>query len=213
MVHVASAASATTITFGSGGSPGLDGVGDLGTSVASGVGGGITLTVTASGCITGPCIITSSSAGGGGAGFGFGVNDAGGATDGAGAPELNGPPELLTLLFSSTVTLTGFTLTDVDDGSNNGVIFARDLPTSLVITSIQNLTDGGIPPGSNYDSAGAAYASETLSVSGTRFTVSASTGEFVRLRSVSFLVPEPSTGLLLGLGISLLAGFARWRAP
>jgi len=161
-ISLASAGSATTITFGSAGTAGFDGVGDLGSLVSGPVGGGISPTVVATGCAITPCIITSSSSGGGGAGFGLGLNDAGGAADGSGAPELGGPTELLTLLFSAPVTLTGFTLTDVADASNNGVIFSRSLPAFLSATNIQNLTDGAKPPGSTYDSVAAMYAPEAL---------------------------------------------------
>lgn len=200
-----SSSQAATITFGSGGSTGFNGVGNLGHSISAGVGFGITLTITASGCATGPCIITSSSVGGFAAGFGFGVNSAGGATDGSGAPELNGPPEVLTLRFSSPIVLTGYILEDVDDGSDNGVIFSRTLPTSLTITSIQNLTDGGNPPGSIYDSGESRYTSEMLSVYGTEFTVSASSGEFIRLRALSFVeMPEPGAVWITGIGIAFL---------
>jgi hypothetical protein len=200
-------AQATTIIFGSGGTPGFDGTGDLGPSFFSVIPGGITLTVAASGCGAASCIITSSITGGGSGGFGFGVNVAGGATDGANAPELGGAPEVITLTFSAAVILTGFSLEDVDDSSNNGVVFLRALPSAFTIANIPNLTDGGTPAGSVYNSAASTYASEVFAVTGTQFTVSASAGEFIRLRSVSYelLVPEPPAACLVAIG---LIGFA-----
>lgn len=205
-------AQSATIVFGSGGSPGFDGVGNLGNSFTMPVHGAVTLTVLASGCSIGPCIITSSSLGGGSAGFGYGVNNNGGATDGANDPELNGPPEMLTLTFSSPIYLTGFTLEDVDDASNNGVFFNRVLPSALVVANIQDLTNGLTPPGSVYNSAAATYSSQALWVYGSQFTVSASSGEYIRLRSVSFdVVPEPATATTAGLALALAAFVAHRR--
>jgi hypothetical protein len=208
-------AAATTIIFGSGGTAGFDGTGDLGTSISGSIPGGLTLTIVASGCTTGPCIITSSTTGGGSGGFGFGVNNANGATNGSNPAELGGPPELLTLIFSATVTLTGFSLEDVDDNSDNGVIFLRSLPSAFTITNVQNLTDGANPPGSVYNSAASTYASEIFAVNGTQFTVSASAGEVIRLRSISYdlYTPEPPVNTLIGLGLVGLWALSRWRRP
>jgi hypothetical protein len=211
-VALALPAHSATIVFGSGGSPGFNGVGNLGASITMPVHGSTTLTVLASGCAVGPCIIASSSLGGGSAGFGYGVNNNGGATDGANDPELNGPPEMLTLTFSSPVHLTGFTLEDVDDASNNGVFFNRVLPSATAIANIQDLTNGLTPPGSVYNASAATYASQPLWVYGTQFSVSASTGEYIRLRSVSFeAIPEPGTAATSVLALVFAAFAARRR--
>lgn len=204
--------SATVIILGAGGTSGFNGVGDLGQSFNSLVGPGISLTITASGCATPPCIITSSVTGGQAAGLGFGVHNSGGATDGSGLQELGISPERLTFLFSVPVVVTGFGLEDVDPG--NGVVFSRTLPTASTISSITTISTGA-PPGSSYSSANATYTSQVLSSAGTEFTFSAGgSGQGIRVRSLSFeAIPEPATYSLLGLGIGplLLAHIIRQR--
>ncbi len=203
-ICVTTPASATTVILGSGGTIGFNALGNLGNTFTSSASPGISLTITANGCGGAICIITSSATGGGSAGFGFGVHNATSPTDGSGLQELGVFPEQLTFRFSAPVTITGFSLEDVDNGIN-GVVFSRTLPTASTISNIPIISTGA-PPGSTYDSVNATYVSQTLSSTGTEFTFSAGgSGQGIRVRSISFVeAPEPATYSMGGIGMCLL---------
>jgi len=205
LVLMLAPAFATTITFGSGGTPGFNSVGNLGASFTAS-----NLTVSAFACgATGSqtCFITSSNLGGEGNGFGYGVNRSDStAIHGSGLPQEISGVDILRLIFAGPVTLKSFTLEDADPA--NGVEVVGEAGQVFLRIAFNAVGPGTYTDvGDRFDSSPAVLSNAT----GRTFDFKATAGG-IRLRSVTFVeIPEPGTYVLIGSGLVAMLLFGkRW---